>query len=460
MIKKNQAFLNGLHLVLDGALVFFAFALAYALRFHYFSGDLETIPLYHYGMLALISTVQQPILYIFFGVYGSQRRDTLGKVLFRLCQANILGFLLLMMGLYATKYIHISRLTLGFFLGFETILLSLKFILLRLVLRHYRKKGYNQKHVFLVGSGTLAQRYWEEIEQNPAFGYHIIGYIGAKSTALPLPYYGDFTQLAPLIEKYLPDEVVVAMSPQEYEATQDIINICESTGTKMSMIPFYTQFFPSNPRVDFLNNIPMLHLRPIPLEHFFSAFLKRMVDFWGSLCLILLLSPLLCFIALGVKLTTKGSVIFCQTRVGKDKKEFLMFKFRSMDENGGEHTTWSKNNDPRKTKFGSFLRKCSLDELPQLWNVLRGDMSLVGPRPEIPHFVEQFKKEIPHYMVKHQVRPGMTGWAQVSGLRGDTSIPDRIGHDIFYIENWTFFFDLKIFWLTLWKGLVNRETLA
>lgn len=460
MIKKNQSFLNCLHILLDGSLVFFSFTLAYALRFYYFSGDLDTVPMTYYLLLGGIVMVMQPILYAFFGFYRSLRKESFLKVIFQLCQANLLACMLLFGVLYTLKVVHISRLTIFLFLGIETVILATKHLVLRLLLRHFRKEGYNQKHVILVGSGVLAHRYLQEIASSPELGYQIMGYVGKKQQDMPLDFLGDFSQLTQRIEEKLPDEVVVAMSPEEYGETQTIIETCENTGTKMAMIPFYTQFFPANPRVDFLNNIPMLHLRPIPLEHFFSAFLKRSVDFWGSLFLIILLSPLLLLIAIGVKCTTKGSVVFCQTRVGKDKKEFLMFKFRSMHENSGESTTWSQNSDPRKTKFGAFLRKFSLDELPQLWNVFRGDMSLIGPRPEIPHFVEQFKTEIPHYMVKHQVRPGMTGWAQVSGFRGDTSIPERIRHDIFYIEHWTFFFDVKILWLTLWKGIINGETLA
>ncbi len=460
MIRKNQVFLNSLHILCDFFLVFGSFLLAYCLRFYYLEGDQSTLSVYYYCLTGIVITLGQVVLYALWGFYRSLRRESFLRMMIRLCQANILGFMLLFVGLYALKIVHVSRLTVFLFLAIETTILGLKHIALRLILRHFRKKGYNQKHIILVGSGILAQRYLSEIKATPELGYQILGYVGIENEELPLIFLGGFPDLKELLEEFIPDELVVAMSPEEYGETETIIDICEDTGTKMSMIPFYTQFFPSNPRVDYLNNVPMLHLRPIPLEHFFCAFLKRMVDFWGSLILIILLSPLFLMIAIGVKCTTKGSVIFSQIRVGKDKKEFLMFKFRSMNENVGESNTWTQNADPRKTKFGSFIRKFSLDELPQLWNVLRGDMSLIGPRPEIPHFVEQFKTEIPHYMVKHQVRPGMTGWAQVSGLRGDTSIPDRIRHDIFYIENWTFFFDIKILWLTVWKGLINGETLA
>ena len=183
------------------------------------------------------------------------------------------------------------------------------------------------------------------------------------------------------------------------------------------------------------------------------------MDIVGSLVLIVLSSPVMLLAAVGVKLSSPGPIIFRQKRVGLNKKPFYMYKFRSMRVNAASDTGWSTNSDPRKTRFGSFIRKFSIDELPQFFNVLKGDMSLVGPRPELPHFVDQFKEEIPLYMVKHQVRPGITGWAQVNGLRGDTSIKERIEHDVYYIENWSILLDIKILFLTLFKGFVNQEKL-
>jgi exopolysaccharide biosynthesis polyprenyl glycosylphosphotransferase len=173
----------------------------------------------------------------------------------------------------------------------------------------------------------------------------------------------------------------------------------------------------------------------------------------------LLTSPVMLFAAIGVKLSSPGPVIFRQTRVGKNKKLFQMYKFRSMRVNAQESTAWTKDRDPRKTRFGSFIRKTSIDELPQFFNVLKGEMSLIGPRPEIPHFVEQFQETIPLYMLKHLVRPGITGWAQVNGYRGDTSIEGRIKCDIWYIENWSLWLDLRICALTAFGGLVNKEKL-
>lgn len=255
------------------------------------------------------------------------------------------------------------------------------------------------------------------------------------------------------------DEVIAGLGAEDYERMPLVIQACEHTGTKLSLIPFYAKYMPPHPQFDSLNGLPLINLRRIPLDNLGNAFMKRAMDIVGALVLIVLSSPVMLFAAIGVKFSSPGPVIFRQKRVGLNKKPFYMYKFRSMRVNASSDTGWSTNSDPRKTRFGSFIRKFSIDELPQFFNVLKGDMSLVGPRPELPHFVDQFKEEIPLYMVKHQVRPGITGWAQVNGLRGDTSIKERIEHDVYYIENWSILLDIKILFLTLFKGFVNQEKL-
>ena len=235
-----------------------------------------------------------------------------------------------------------------------------------------------------------------------------------------------------------------------------IINACEKDGTKLSVIPSYVKYMPANPQVDSINGLPLINLRRIPLDNVGNALIKRTADIVCALLLIVLTSPLMLIAAIGVKLSSPGPIIFKQERVGKDKKSFYMYKFRSMKVNSSQNTGWSKNEDNRKTWFGSLIRKCSVDELPQFFNVLKGDMSLIGPRPELPFFVEQFREEIPRYMVKHQVRPGITGWAQVNGFRGDTSISKRIEYDLYYIENWSPAFDLRILLMTVFC-MFNRE---
>ena len=211
--------------------------------------------------------------------------------------------------------------------------------------------------------------------------------------------------------------------------------------------------------MDDLDGLPVIDTRRVPLDNWFKNALKRAFDIVFASVAILITSPVMLFSVLMIKLTSPGPVIFYQERVGLNRKKFMMYKFRSMrvqtDEE--ERVQWTTKDDPRKTKWGAFMRKTSIDELPQFFNVLKGDMSVVGPRPERPFFVEKFREEIPRYMIKHQVRPGITGWAQVNGLRGDTSIEERINYDLYYIENWTFLFDLQIIFMTVFKGLVNKN---
>lgn len=226
------------------------------------------------------------------------------------------------------------------------------------------------------------------------------------------------------------------------------------------MVPFYSDYLPARPTIDVLDECKLINVRQTPFDNLLNAAVKRGLDILGSLILIILTSPIMLVTAIGVKLSSPGPIIFKQERIGLNKKPFMMYKFRSMRVNVQQETGWSTDYDPRKTHFGSFIRKFSLDELPQFFNVLKGDMSLVGPRPEVPFHVEHFKEEIPRYLVRQQVRPGCTGWAQVHGLRGDTDIAERIRYDIWYIENWTVALDIKIIFRTVFGGkMVNDEKL-
>ena len=307
-----------------------------------------------------------------------------------------------------------------------------------------------------MGHGDSAELYLKKVASDRNLGFQVVGCVSDKPRWKSLPYCGGYDRLADAFAQTHPDEVVVALSADESDRMPAIIHACEKDGTKVSVVPFYARYMPSDPQVDSINGLPLINLRRVPLDNLGNAFVKRAMDIVCSLFLIILTSPLMLIAAIGVKLSSPGPVIFKQERVGKDKKPFYMYKFRSMRVNARENTGWSKNEDDRKTWFGSLIRKCSVDELPQFFNVLKGDMSLIGPRPELPYFVEQFKEDIPRYMVKHQVRPGITGWAQVNGLRGDTSIEKRIEYDLYYIENWTLAFDLRILIMTAFC-MFNKE---
>ena len=460
MIRENQVLFNRLNVAIDGALVFFSFLFGYWFRFHVLPGGIPAVPFQTYLVTAACLVPLHLFTYGVLGLYESHRKIRLHRELARLFWANCLDFILLQMAFFIFKDVHVSRLALaGFFVALNGSL-GVKRIILRKCLHNLRRRGFNNKNIIIVGAGSNARRYMREVEQNPNLGYRVLGYVAEEKNWPGVPYLGDFAHLPRLLDRAKPDEVVAGLGADEYQQMPKVIDACESTGTKLSLIPFYAEYMPANPQIDSFNGLPMINLRRIPLDNLGNAFMKRAMDIAGSLVLIVLSSPIMLFAAIGVKLSSPGPVIFKQARVGLNKKEFYMYKFRSMRVNDGSDTRWSTNRDDRKTAFGALIRKLSIDELPQFFNVLKGDMSLVGPRPEIPHFVEQFRTEIPLYMVKHQVRPGITGWAQVNGLRGDTSIEERIQHDIYYIENWSLLFDIRILLLTLWKGIINQEKLS
>ena len=461
MIKENQRVLNQINVITDGLSVFCTLLLAFWVRFYLLPGGEISVPFREYVILGAVLIPIYLFSYASFGLYESFRRKRLYQELGRLLTVNILDMFLLQSFLFAFKEVHFSRWTLIIFFLLNTAALGGKRILLRMLLRYYRQRGYNLKHVLIVGTGPMARRYLNKIRTNKELGYQAIGYVSDDADGWRgLVYLGGYQDLNRILEKFSPDEVVAAIPAEDFTKTPLVISACEKAGVKLSIIPFYAEYMPTNPEFDDLDGLPLLNIRHIPLDNWGNAFMKRAMDIVGSLVLIVLTSPIMLIAAIGVRLSSPGPIIFSQKRVGRNKKTFQMYKFRSMRVNDRQDIGWSRDKDDRKTAFGSFIRKFSIDELPQFFNVLKGDMSLVGPRPEVPFYVEQFREEIPLYMVKHQVRPGITGWAQVNGLRGDTSIKDRIEHDIYYIEHWTVFFDIEILFMTLFKGIVNSEKLS
>lgn len=456
MIKENQKILNIMNALTDGALIFFSFVFAYVTRFWVLSGQ-DGVGFHTYLQLSAVMVPSLLFLYALVGLYDSFRGKRFIKELEMLLQANTIGLAALLAVQYVLWNVHVSRMVLMFFYVFTTGSVSVKRWLLRRILKHYRSLGYNQKHVLIVGSDKSALRYYSAIRKDLTLGLTPAGYISDSNKAIgKLKRLGGFDKLDEILTKLNVDEVVAALSLEETGYIAQVIQDCEKHGVKLSLIPFYADYMSSHPYIDEVGGIPLMNIRRIPLDNKANAFIKRMMDICGSLILIVLSSPLMIFAAIGIKLSSPGPIIFKQERVGLNKKNFTMYKFRSMRVNDREKTAWTTDYDPRKTKFGTLIRKCSIDELPQFFNVLKGDMSLIGPRPEIPHYVEHFKESIPLYMVKHQVRPGITGWAQVNGYRGDTSIEERIRHDIYYIENWSPLLDIRILLMTVFK-MLNTE---
>lgn len=459
MIKENQRTLNQINGLTDVLILFPCMILAYFIRFTLFHGMPGHIGLSYYLMTVLCVSPLFWLLYGLMGLYDSFRAKNFLREFSLLLRSNTIIFGILLAFFFAFKQFHLSRWTLFVFFALATITVAVKRWFLRRLLRSFREHGYNLKHVLLIGCGEQAQAYCRAVQNDRTLGFCVDSYLAPRDCLPGISYRGTYDALAHVLERAAPDEVVIALEADEYPYLQSIIASSEKNGVKMSLIPFYNKYMPSRPSIDEVGDVSLVNLRHIPLDNIGNAFLKRAVDIVGSLLLIVCTSPIMLFAALGVKLSSPGPILFKQERVGLNKKPFYMYKFRSMRVNDKQNTGWSTNSDPRKTKFGSFIRKFSIDELPQFFNVLMGDMSLVGPRPELPYFVNQFKESVPLYMVKHQVRPGITGWAQVNGFRGDTSIQGRIEHDIYYIENWTLLFDIKILFMTVFK-FSNSETIV
>ena len=462
MIKENQRLLNYINILSDAFVILISLPLAFLVRFYIINNGIITIPLENYLESSLLIT----LLYVFtlgaFGMYRSFRTITLLRELSRLWVACLLDMSVIFSYLFITHSDDYSRLAMSIFFCISLAGLSVKRWMLRSILRSMRAKGYNLKHIIILGSGDLANSYLNAIRSDPELGFSAVGYVDSVCAVRDddFKHLGSFDELEQILEKYRPDEVISAIRMEDYPKTPMIISICEKVGIKLSIIPYYADYISSTPQFDEVGGIPLLNIRRVPLDNLANAAAKRLMDIVGSALLILLTSPIMLFCAIGVYISSPGPILFCQERVGRNKKIFKMYKFRSMRVNNAQNTAWSSNHDDRKTKFGAFIRKFSLDEFPQFFNVLKGDMSLVGPRPEIPFYVEQFKEDVPLYMVKHLVRPGITGWAQVNGFRGDTSIKGRIDHDIYYIEHWNLLLDMKILLMTVFGGkFVNSESL-
>lgn len=448
MIRKNQRLFNFLNVLTDAVLVFLAMPLACAVRFGVFHGVLS-VPLTVYLLLGGAAAALSVSALALGGLYRSYRSVGFYREAAQLLNAGLFDTPALLAALFVFHLDDVSRWALVLFFFFSSGLLLIKRAAARTLLRRLRRKGFNQKHVVLVGCGPAARAYLDRIRANPEFGFQVDGYVADRSELSPLPWLGPYEKLEAVLDAAAPDEAVLAVPAEDEAALSRLVADCERTGTRLSLIPCCVEFISAHPEVDALDGLPMINLRRIPLDQPGWALAKRLFDLVGAALLLIPALPVMAAAAVGVRLSSPGPVLFRQERVGRSRRPFFMYKLRSMVVNEGADTTWSTAADGRQTRFGAWMRRHSIDELPQLFNVLRGEMSLVGPRPEVPYFVEQFRREIPRYMVKHQVRPGMTGWAQVNGLRGDTSVPRRIEYDLFYIENWSVLLDLKILFMTL-----------
>ena len=469
MIKDNQRFLNNPHVLLDVLIICASYALAWLLTIvaPIFPAGHGVLPPQVYFTALIPIVPAYLLLYWAFHLYEPKRTHSKRAELWHICQACAVGLMLLTSILFAFRRS-------GYFGNFSTRMLVALSIIditlttierfgIRYILSRLRRKGFNQKHVMLVGFSDASDQFIDACRRNPDWGYHIYGIVddiaevgeGYKGVRVV----GRISELEHILAQNTIDEIAITLPLAAYAKLDGIVHVCEKSGVHTKFIPDYNNIIHSKPVTEDMDGLPVFNIRNVPLTDPVKATAKRAVDICGALVGIILFSPIMLVVATLIKLTSPGPIIFKQERVGLHNKPFMMYKFRSMVQQteADEKKGWTVPGDPRVTRVGRFIRKTSIDEFPQFFNVLAGQMSLIGPRPERTQFVEMFKEEIPRYMIKHQVRPGMTGWAQVNGLRGDTSIYERVKYDIWYIENWTMSLDVKILFLTIFKGFVNKN---
>lgn len=473
MIKDNQKLINAFRVLIDASIITVSFICAYYLRFSDNSIliRLGIIPepaglygsLKEYLQILFMLIPCYLVSYYFFHLYDPKRVKSRKSEIFSMLRANILGIIYCVAFLFFYRNKDYARVFIIIFVTLNFFLEVLFRFATTTIMRKLRRKGLNQKHILLVGYGRTSEGYIDRLLAHPEWGYSIHGILDNHK---PLGQaYRNIHVIAKIddLEKILSendyDEIVITLGLGHYDLLEGIMTITEKSGVHTKFIPDYNNILPTRPYTEDVDGLPVIHVRTLPLSVSFNRFVKRVVDLVGSILLILFFSIPMLVVAILVKTTSPGPLIFKQERVGLHNKPFMMYKFRSMavQDPSQEKQAWTVQNDPRVTRVGKFIRKTSLDELPQFFNVLKGEMSLVGPRPERTLFVEKFKEEIPRYMIKHQVRPGITGWAQVNGYRGDTSIRLRIDCDLYYIENWTLGLDFRILLLTIFKGFVNKN---
>ncbi len=475
MLKRYQNIVGGIFRLTDAGTVALAWGLAYYLRF--------TLPLIQvtrgfpsfrkYAALTPLVVALWMVVFSSMRVYHSRRMLSPLAEAWLLLKAHGAALLLFIALTYLFSEYKYSR---GVMLYFGAVsgvsLLGFRFFL-RSFLKTVRARGHNLRHVIGIGDGRAMATLVRRIEEFPELGLRMLGLIvedpsqvlgGARvadhltgRTAHP-PILGDFSRIAVLLKQYQPDQLFIALSRSQSPQLEGILSGVAEQTLDIQLIPDILDYVTLGCKIEDFEGLPVVHLHDSPLAGW-GAINKRLMDVLLVLIVLVVLAPLFVLIAVLIKWTSPGPVFYTQERMGLDGKNFQMIKFRSMavdaEQQGG--AVWAQPNDQRRTRLGALLRGTSLDELPQFWNVLRGDMAIVGPRPERPLFVAKFRQEIPHYMLRHKVKAGITGWAQVHGWRGNTSLDRRIECDLFYIRNWSYGLDLKIMLLTVWRGFIHKN---
>jgi exopolysaccharide biosynthesis polyprenyl glycosylphosphotransferase len=449
MQRSSNWILKLATVIVDAVMIAAAFYAAYTLRrVTAYPRPLNPRPFSFYGGMMLIHVSTILIIFFFYRLYHVKRGLSSIDKAYTIMAAVSFGTVA---SVAVTSFVYKNELDYPRAMVIYAWLLAIVFVIVGRVLTDYLQTRFRIGHptrVLVVGAGDVGRMILQKITQSPSLGYEPVGFVDdtpGRTEVAGLPVLGPTTHLAYLIREQNAQEAIIGLPEASHEHILDLISQCEREKAVVRVFPDVFQIIASDIGIDDLNGLPLLTIRDVALRGWRLA-LKRAMDFVVSAAVMVLISPVMLFIALLVKLDSPGPVFYAQERMGLDAKPFQVLKFRSMRADAEKNTgpVWTTQDDPRKTRFGAFIRKHSLDELPQFINVLLGDMSLVGPRPERPVFVEQFRQIVPRYMERHKEKAGITGWAQVNGLRGDTSIVERTKYDLWYIENWSLLLDIKI----------------
>lgn len=465
MLKRYYQVFGSLLVVSDACGLVAAWLLAYYLRFYtQIVPVTKGIPPFsRYVSLTVPVVLLWLVVFAFFHLYRTNRITRRTTELAQVLKAQAVAVMIFVMLTWVVTEYRFSRVVIVYFAVLSGAYLLLSRLALRNALRRLVLAGVKTREVVVVGTGESARAVVYRMGRMPELGLRVRGFFNRDGTAEPslsAPVLGAYADLARVIAELdgKLDEVVIALPRAEANEQDSILRSLGDTVLSVQLVPDLYDYLTFGCTVEDFDRIPVLALNESPLDPI-GAFLKRSLDLFGAVTALLIFSPLFFFIAIAVKLTSRGPIFYGQERMSTDGSRFRMWKFRSMrtDAEKESGAVWAVKGDDRRTPIGAFLRSTSLDEIPQFWNVLTGEMSLVGPRPERPEFVAQFRGHIPRYMLRHKVKAGITGWAQVNGWRGDTSLERRIECDLYYIRHWSFWLDLKILLLTPLKGFVNKN---
>jgi len=465
MLKKHSKFFENILFIADLVIIALSWLFSYYLRFEtaLIPIDKGRPPVIVYIILLVPITIIWGFVFKGFGLYRPKRTGSHLSEVFDIAKATFTALLILVAVTFFLKHYDVSRLVMIFFTVIVISSLSIERVVFRSALRYLRRKGYNLRYAIIVGTGPQAERIVKSLERHPEVGLKLEGLITTREPETGkriagLPVLAACKDLKRIIREKRIDKVFIALSWEEHPKFVDVLNNLQYEAIDIKVIPDIYEFITLRGGVEEFDGMPILNLQNSPL-YGWNLVLKRIADVTFSILALVLLSPLMVLVALLIKLTSPGPVFYRQERMGIGGDTFQILKFRSMRADAESETgaVWAQKDDPRRTGLGTFLRKTSMDELPQFFNVLKGDMSIVGPRPERPVFIREFRENVPKYMLRHTMKAGITGWAQINGWRGNTDIGKRVEHDLYYIENWSLTLDIKILWLTIWKGLVNRN---